>query len=175
MRVRAVLGSIVGSVTVLVIGWQAGAAAAHNAAELSTASTTRAGSTPAPATTSTPAETPSTTPSATSTPTASPSASSSSSSSSTASRKIVGATEDTPFGPMQAEIIVTGSKITDVKLLQETNMGGRSVEISNYAVPILRQEVLKAQSANVDTVGGATYSSEGYLASVQSAIDKAHL
>jgi uncharacterized protein with FMN-binding domain len=54
-------------------------------------------------------------------------------------------------------------------------MGGRSAEISNYAAPILRQEVLKAQSANVDTVGGATYSSQGYLASVQSAIDKAHL
>jgi uncharacterized protein with FMN-binding domain len=76
---------------------------------------------------------------------------------------------------MQVEIVVSGGKITDVKALQVTNMGGRSVEISNYAVPILRKEVLAAQSANVSTVGGATYSSEGYLSSLQSALDKAKL
>jgi uncharacterized protein with FMN-binding domain len=76
---------------------------------------------------------------------------------------------------MQVKIVVSGGKITDVKTLQITNMGGRSVEISNYAVPILRKEVLAAQSAKVDTVGGATYTSEGYLSSLQSALDKAKL
>ena len=176
MRVRAVLGSILGSVTVLVIGWQAGAAAAHNAAELSTASSSGAATTPTGAATPGSTPTPAATSAATSTASPSPAAGSTSTgSSSTASRTIVGATEETPFGPMQAEIIVAGTRITNVKLLQETDMGGRSAEISNYAAPILRQEVLKAQSANVDTVGGATYSSQGYLASVQSAIDKAHL
>jgi uncharacterized protein with FMN-binding domain len=76
---------------------------------------------------------------------------------------------------MQVEIVVSKGKITDVKALKLTDQGGRSVEISNYAAPILRSEVLAAQSANVSTVGGATYTSEGYLNSLQSALDKAHL
>ena len=55
------------------------------------------------------------------------------------------------------------------------NQGGRSVEISNYAAPILRQEVLSAQSAKVSSVGGATYTSQGYVTSLQSALNKANL
>jgi uncharacterized protein with FMN-binding domain len=74
---------------------------------------------------------------------------------------------------MQVAAAISGGKITDVKVLQETNAGGRSVQISNYADPMLLQEVLQAQSANVSTVGGATYTSEGYLMSLQSALDKA--
>ncbi|MET4782798.1 FMN-binding protein [Glaciihabitans sp. UYNi722] len=70
---------------------------------------------------------------------------------------------------------MANSKITNVKALQLTNVGGRSVEIDNYAVPILRDEVIKSQSAKVNAVGGATYTSEGYQTSVQAAIDKAKL
>jgi uncharacterized protein with FMN-binding domain len=69
--------------------------------------------------------------------------------------------------------VVSGGKITDVVAVQLTDRGGRSVEISNYAAPILRKEVLSAQSANVSTVGGATYTTDGYLSSVQSALDRA--
>jgi uncharacterized protein with FMN-binding domain len=87
----------------------------------------------------------------------------------------VGSTAQTRFGPMQVAIVVSAGKIANVKTLQETNQGGRSVEISNYAVPILRKEVLAAQSANVSSVGGATYTSDGYLSSLQSALDKAGL
>jgi uncharacterized protein with FMN-binding domain len=76
---------------------------------------------------------------------------------------------------MQVEIIVAGGKITDVKTLQLTNQGGRSVQISNYAAPMLRKEVLAAQSAKVSSVGGATYTSDGYLSSLQAALDKARL
>jgi len=76
---------------------------------------------------------------------------------------------------MQVAIVVSGGKITDVKALQLTNQGGRSVQISNYAAPILRKEVLAAQSAKVNSVGGATYTSEGYLTSLQSALDQAKL
>jgi uncharacterized protein with FMN-binding domain len=76
---------------------------------------------------------------------------------------------------MQVEIVVSASKITDVRTLQETNEGGRSQQISNYAVPILRKEVLAAQSAKVNSVSGATYTSQGYLESLQSALDKAGL
>jgi uncharacterized protein with FMN-binding domain len=166
VRIRAVLGSILGSVTVLVIGWQAGAAAAHNAA--ATAASTPTSSTGSSASGSTSTSTPSSTP--TSTPSASASASSSG-----VNGTFAGSTVQTRFGPMQVEIVVADGKITDVKALQLTNQGGRSVQISNYAAPILRKEVLAAQSAKVSSVGGATYTSEGYLSSLQSAIDKAHL
>ena len=81
----------------------------------------------------------------------------------------------TQFGPVQVAIVVANGKITDVKSLQLTNEGGRSVEISNYAAPILRKEVLAAQSAKVNSVGGATYTSDGYLTSLQSALDQAKL
>jgi len=106
-------------------------------------------------------------------PSASSSASPSAAGSSGQSGTFKGPTVQTPFGPMQVAAVLSGGKITDVKVLQETNQGGRSVQISNYADPILRREVLRAQSANVSTVGGATYTSEGYLMSLQSALDKA--
>lgn len=84
-----------------------------------------------------------------------------------------GSTENTQFGPVQVQVTVANGTITDVKALQLTNYGGRSVQISNYAAPILRSEVIKAQSAKVSTVSGATYTSDGYLSSLQSALDKA--
>jgi uncharacterized protein with FMN-binding domain len=171
VRIRAVLGSLLGSVTVLVIGWQAGAAAAHNAAAETTNSastSTSADSTSSSGSTSPSASTPSST--------SSPSANASSTSSSKGvTGTYTGSTAQTPFGPVQVEIVVSNGKITDVKALQLTNQGGRSVEISNYAAPILRQEVLSAQSAKVSSVGGATYTSHGYVNSLQSALDKANL
>jgi uncharacterized protein with FMN-binding domain len=84
-----------------------------------------------------------------------------------------GQTEQTPFGNMQVAAVISGGKITDVKVLQHTDQGGRSVQISNQADPMLRSEVLQAQSAKVSTIGGATYTSEGYLQSLQSALDQA--
>lgn len=65
--------------------------------------------------------------------------------------------------------------ITNVTALRLTDDGGRSVQISNYAAPVLRTEVLAAQSAKVSSVGGATYTTDGYLTSLQSALDKAKL
>lgn len=86
-----------------------------------------------------------------------------------------GATTQTQFGPVQVEIVVSSGKITDVKALQLTNDGGRSVQISNQAAPILRSEALTAQSASIQSVSGATYTSQGYMTSLQSAIDQAGL
>jgi len=68
---------------------------------------------------------------------------------------------------------VTGSKIADVSYVQLTAYDGRSQQINSYAAPILLQETLSTQSANIDTVSGATYTSEGYIQSLQSALDKA--
>jgi uncharacterized protein with FMN-binding domain len=84
-----------------------------------------------------------------------------------------GSVEQTRYGPVQVELVVSGDKITDVKALQLTNAEQRSIEISNEAAPILRSEVLAAQSASVATVSGATFTTEGYLTSLQSALDKA--
>lgn len=81
----------------------------------------------------------------------------------------------TRFGPVQVQIAVANGKITDVTALQLTNTDGKSIQISNRAAPLLRSKVLAAQSANVQTVSGATITSDAYLTSLQAAIDAAHL
>lgn len=81
----------------------------------------------------------------------------------------------TRFGTVQVLITVKASAITDVTALKLTDHEGRSVQISNYAAPILRSEVLQAQSADVQTVGGATVTSDAYLTSLQAALDAANL
>ncbi len=169
MRVRAALGGIFASAAVLGIGWQFGTAAAATFAAQAAATTSPVTSTSTSATT---------TPAAPATPAPSVSSSATATTTKTSTAKsgtFVGATESTPFGDVQVEIVVTAGKITDVKALKLTDQGGRSVQISAYSTPILRSEVLKSQSANVDSVSGATYTSDGYLSSAQSAIDKAKI
>ena len=70
------------------------------------------------------------------------------------------------------KVTFSGSTITAVDTVQSPDRDGRDIEINNQALPILEQEVLSSQSANIDTVSGATYTSEGYIQSVQSAIDQ---
>ena len=70
--------------------------------------------------------------------------------------------------------MLNGTRIVDVKALQLPFDRSRSKYISDQAGPYLRTEVLDAQSAQIDTIGGATYTSESYAESVQSALDKAH-
>jgi uncharacterized protein with FMN-binding domain len=79
---------------------------------------------------------------------------------------------DTRWGPVQVQVTVASGKITDVQPITVPYDRGKSVEINNYAVPILRQEIIDAQSAQIDTVSGATYTSDGYRGSLQSALDK---
>jgi uncharacterized protein with FMN-binding domain len=79
---------------------------------------------------------------------------------------------DTRWGPVQVEVTVAGGKITDVQPLAVPYDRGKSQEINDYAVPILRQEIIDAQSAQIDTVSGATYTSDGYRNSLQSALDR---
>jgi uncharacterized protein with FMN-binding domain len=80
----------------------------------------------------------------------------------------------TRFGTVQVQITVKAGQITDVTALKLTDAEGRSMRISNYAAPILRSEVLQAQSADVQTVGGATVTSDAYLTSLQAALDAAN-
>jgi uncharacterized protein with FMN-binding domain len=84
---------------------------------------------------------------------------------------VQGATEQTRFGPVQVSVTFSGAKITSVQTLQAPSGRGRDQMLTQYATPLLAKEVIASQSARVDTISGATYTSEGYLASVQSAID----
>jgi uncharacterized protein with FMN-binding domain len=86
-----------------------------------------------------------------------------------------GGAADTQFGPVQVQISVSGGKITSVQVLQVPQESSHDIRINSQAVPILNQEAVQAQSAKIDTVSGATYTSEGYTQSLQSAIDAAHL
>jgi uncharacterized protein with FMN-binding domain len=105
----------------------------------------------------------------------SPSASPSASSSSTAAKTYTGATASTRWGDVQVAITVINGRITGVQVPVYPTENGRDQEINAYALPILRQETVDAQSADIDTVSGATVTSDGYLQSLQSALDAAHL
>lgn len=86
---------------------------------------------------------------------------------------VQGAAEMTRYGQVQVQVVITDGKITDVQALQYPTRERRDQEINAQAIPLLRNEVLSAQSAHVQGVSGATFTTEGYLASVQSALDAA--
>jgi uncharacterized protein with FMN-binding domain len=90
---------------------------------------------------------------------------------STATRTIAGSTVQTNFGPVQVQITVKGTQIVSATALQ-TPRGGRSSSINSQAVPYLIQQTLAAQSATIAGVGGATYTSDGWVQSLQAAIAK---
>ncbi len=85
-----------------------------------------------------------------------------------------GEAADTRYGPVQVRITIAGGRITAADAIEYPQESGRDVRINSTAVPELNQETLQAQSARIDTVSGATYTSEGYQQSLQSAIDQAH-
>ena len=93
---------------------------------------------------------------------------------SAASAKVDGPVVSTRFGPVQVEVVVASGKVADVVALQLPT-GRRSGQISSYAAPILHDEALQAQSASIDTVSGATYTSDAYAQSLQAALDQAGL
>jgi uncharacterized protein with FMN-binding domain len=84
-----------------------------------------------------------------------------------------GASVKTRFGAVQVEMTIAGGSISEIAALHLTDSDSRSVQISNHAAPILRSEVISSQSARVSNVGGATYTTQAYLSSVQSALDQA--
>ena len=85
---------------------------------------------------------------------------------------IVGSVQQNRYGSVQVAVTFTGSQITNVQTLRVPSLASESQRINRYAAPALAQEVLAAQSAKIETVSGATYTSESYRASVQSAIDQ---
>lgn len=104
-----------------------------------------------------------------------PKTASSGSTGSGAPTTVAGSVAQTIYGPVQVAITVTGRKITAASVPVYPTGSSRDQQINSYAVPQLIQETVAAGSANINAVSGATYTSQGYISSLQSAIDKAGL
>jgi uncharacterized protein with FMN-binding domain len=100
------------------------------------------------------------------------SGSGSSGSSTTVSGTATGAAVDTQYGSAQVRVTVKNGKIVTIDALQLQNNDPHSQQISSSAAPVLQQEALTKQTADVDAVSGATYTSASYTQSLQSALDK---
>jgi uncharacterized protein with FMN-binding domain len=87
-------------------------------------------------------------------------------------RTATGAAVDTQYGAAQVRVTVKGGKITNIEALQLQSNDPRSQQISSSAEPILKQEALAKQSADIDAVSGASFTSASYTQSLQSALDK---
>jgi len=88
-------------------------------------------------------------------------------------RAVTGSSIRTRYGNVQVQVKFTGAQITDVVPVRLPDSNDVDQEIDQQVVPILIQETLTAQSANIQAVSGATYTSNGYIQSLQSALDKA--
>jgi uncharacterized protein with FMN-binding domain len=84
-----------------------------------------------------------------------------------------GSVADAYYGNVQVSVTVSGGQITDVKFLQYPNSHSTSVFINQQAMPYLKEETLKAQNANVQLISGATFTSQAFVQSLQSALQKA--
>jgi uncharacterized protein with FMN-binding domain len=166
---KRVLASVFGTITGLVIllNFKTNGSTAASAPPAITATgpdtgTAGAGSTPT-SSTSTPASS------------STKSASTKSASKTSTSKTVTGDSIDTQWGPVQVRITVTNGKLASVTAIDYPWNNGRDEEINSYAVPALNQEALAAGSARIDMISGATYTSTGYINSLQSALNKAGL
>ncbi|WP_308169466.1 FMN-binding protein [Paenarthrobacter aromaticivorans] len=154
MRIRAAMATALASAGILLAGWQSGAHVAETTTSTTTSlsSSMSAGGSAANGSTG----------------------ASGSSAESTTAATYDGASVRTRFGTVQVQVTIQDGKITEVVPLQLTDAERKSAQISSRAAPVLRSEVLQAQSANVQTVSGATVTSEAYLTSLQAALDAAN-
>jgi uncharacterized protein with FMN-binding domain len=150
MRARSAFFAGVGSAAIVAIGWQAGVGTLVTALPQSQASasgTISSGGTPV-----TPVAAAVTGP---------------------ADGTYDGAVINTRYGPQQVQVVFASGQLADVIVVQTQTADSKSKQISSRANPILREEALTAQSANISGVSGATYTSESYIQSLQSALDAA--
>jgi uncharacterized protein with FMN-binding domain len=85
--------------------------------------------------------------------------------------KITGQVANTVYGPVQIQLVVKNSKIVKVAVLEQPTNTIHDIQIGEFAFPRLISETLAAQSAKIDAVSGASYTSAGYISSLQSALD----
>ena len=86
-----------------------------------------------------------------------------------------GSSVHTRYGPVQVRLTIRNGRIVTATAIDYPSSGGRDREINSYAIPLLQRETVAAQSARIDTISGATYTSDGYRGSLQAALDAAHL
>jgi uncharacterized protein with FMN-binding domain len=174
VRTRAAVSAALASAGILIAGWQSGAHIADTSSAVASAATGTTGTTGTGSGTGAGGSTSGSSGAGTS-----GAGTSGTTGTTGASAKAVGtyagSVVQTRFGSVQVQITVQAGKITDVTALQLTDAERRSVQISNMAAPLLRDEVLQAQSANVQTISGATVTSDAYLNSLQAALDAANL
>jgi uncharacterized protein with FMN-binding domain len=91
------------------------------------------------------------------------------------SRTVTGEAAQTRYGPVQVQITVSGGTVTSVTAVDYPQNDPRDQQINSFAIPQLNQEATAAKSTNIDIVSGATYTSQGYIQSLQSALDQAGL
>jgi uncharacterized protein with FMN-binding domain len=89
-----------------------------------------------------------------------------------AARTVTGQAWPTIYGPVQVRITVKAGKITAVSVPVYPEGTPRDYQINSFAIPQLNQETLAAGSAQIDMVSGATYTSQGYIGSLQNALDQ---
>ncbi len=149
------MATALASAGILLAGWQSGA----HVAETGTSTTTSLSSSATPGGSAATGSTGST---------------GNAASGSTTAATYDGTSVQTRFGTVQVQVTIQGGKITEVTPLQLTDAERKSAQISSRAAPVLRSEVIQAQSANVQTIGGATVTSDAYLTSLQAALDAAN-
>lgn len=173
MRLRAAISAALASAGILLAGWQSGAHVADTgsaAASMSAPASSGAGK----GSGTTTGSSGSAAAGGTSSSNGSSGSSKSSGPAAQAAGTFTGAAVQTRYGTVQVQIAVKAGAITDVTALQLTDDDRRSVQISNRAAPLLRAAVIKAQSAQVQTISGATVTSDAYLTSLQAALDAAN-
>jgi uncharacterized protein with FMN-binding domain len=87
-------------------------------------------------------------------------------------QEVSGTVANTAYGPVQVRLTVTSHRIVKVTILQQPTATAHDLQIGQFAFPQLEAETLSAQSAKINAVSGATYTSGGYIQSLQSAIDR---
>ena len=178
MRARSAFFAGAGSVAILAVGWQAGLGQFAQAIQASQTSSSSAAAS---------AQNPTPSASASAGSSAGPQASSGSSAQATsapapapapaaptvADGTYDGAVINTRYGTVQVQAVMSGGQIADVIAVKLTDVDGRSVAISRQVAPLVHDEVLAAQSAHVSNITGGTYTTQGYLQSLQAALDAA--
>lgn len=94
---------------------------------------------------------------------------------SSAAKSYTGSAANTRYGPVQVKVTVKNGKVTGAEAVVYPMNSSLDAQINSYAIPALNSEATSAGSANIDMISGATFTSEGYLTSLQSALDQAGL
>ena len=163
MRAGSAFLAGVGSAAIVAIGWQAGVGTLVSSLPQSQASASGASSSAGTQTSTNTATTDTSSAAAPAAPVAT----------GPADGTYDGSVVNTRFGTVQVQAVISGGQITDVIAVKLTDADRKSVQISQQVAPMLRSEVLTAQSAKVANISGGTYTTNGYLQSLQSALDAA--